>query len=49
MKANFDKRHRARELSVLKPGQHVWLKTPRTEEGVVVKRSVDVQTSVIVM
>ena len=45
MKANFDKRHRARELSVLKPGQHVWLKTPRTEEGVVVKRSVDVQTS----
>ena len=45
IKANFDKRHRARELPVLKPGQHVWLKTPRTEEGVVVKRSVDVQTS----
>ena len=45
MKANFDKRHRVRELPVLKPGQPVWIKTPRTEEGVVVKRSVDVQTS----
>ena len=44
MKANFDKRHRARELPLLKPGQHVWLTKPRTEEGVVVKRSVDVQT-----
>ena len=45
MKADFDKRHRARELPTLQPGQHVWLKTPKTEEGVVVKRSVDVKTS----
>ena len=44
MKANFDKRHRAQELPLLKPGQHVWLTKPRLEEGVVVKRSVDVQT-----
>ena len=46
MKDIFDRRHRTRVLPNLKPGQEVWLKTPRTEEGTVVpKRSVDVQTS----
>ena len=46
MKADYDRRHRVRELPDLRPGQEVWIKTPRTEEGVVVpSRSVDIQTS----
>ena len=51
MKADFDRRHRAQPLPSLKPGQPVWLKTPKTEEGVVLpgdtknKRSVPVQSS----
>ena len=46
MKADFDRRHRVKELPDLRPGQPVWLKTPRNEEAVVVpKRSVDIQTS----
>ena len=46
MKEDFDRRHRVKDLPDLRPGQQVWLKTPRTEEGVVVpNRSVDIQTS----
>ena len=48
-KRNFDRRHRAKILSNLKPGQPVWIKTPKTSEAVVLptpdsRRSVNVKT-----
>ena len=51
MKADYDRLHRAKPLPQLNPGQPVWLKSPKTEEGVVLpgdsqnKRSVPVQSS----
>lgn len=51
MKADYDRIHRAKPLPQLNPGQPVWLKSPKTEEGVVLpgdsqnKRSVPVQSS----
>ena len=50
-KVNFDKRHRARPLPPLSPGDRVWIKTPRDAEAQVVKplspspRHCTVQTS----
>ncbi|KAK7102857.1 hypothetical protein V1264_021022 [Littorina saxatilis] len=34
-KDNYDKRHRARALSPLPPGQRVWMRTPGTNQAVV--------------
>ena len=46
-KFDFDRRHRAKELPTLKPGQPVWLKTPKTTEATVLPdRSVCVKTGV---
>ena len=48
-KRNFDQRHRVKKLPSLKPGQPVWIKTPKTTEAIVLptpasSRSVNVKT-----
>ena len=44
-KQDHDRRHRAKELPALKPGQTVWLTTPKTTEAIVKPRSVEVKTA----